>query len=89
MFCDLIYWKYAHIRTNTILIVANTYIVHFLRPLASKSGVDFRTFNSQDCALVYALLINIPQKCLSALPHPDANILILLIHGVHPVFKIM
>lgn len=88
MFLDLMYWTYAHIHTNTVFIVANTYIVHFLRSLATKSGVDFRTFNSQDCALVYALLINIPQKCLSALPQPDVNILIVLIHGVHPVLKI-
>lgn len=89
MFLDLMYWTYAHIHTNTILIVANTYIIHFLRSLASKSGIYFRTFNSQNCALVYALFINIPQKCLSALPHPDANILIVFIQGVHPVLKIM
>lgn len=74
---------------NTILTVANTFIVHFLRSLASKSGVDFRTFNSQDWALVYALLRNIPQKCLPALPHPNVKTLIVLIHGIHPVLKIM
>lgn len=71
------------------ILVANTYIVYFLRALARKSGVDFITFNSQDCVLVYALLINILQKCLSVPPHPDANILTVLKHGVHPILKIM
>lgn len=36
MFLDLMYWTYAHIHTNTVFIVANTYIVHFLRSLATS-----------------------------------------------------
>ena len=39
---------YAHI----MLIIANTYVIHFLRSLASYLGTDFRPFSSQACALI-------------------------------------
>lgn len=43
------YWTHTY---TIMLMTADMYIVHFLRPLAHKSGVDFRPFSSQAYILI-------------------------------------
>lgn len=43
---------YMHVYALKMLIIANTYVTHFLRWLASYLGTDFTPFSSEACALI-------------------------------------